>query len=64
MVLIPDYDPVEEIALYDGKSLDDCIVLLRERWGAAEPETRIVTDDVEIYYRRKTPAWFVETLES
>ena len=62
MVLIPDYDPVEEIALYDGSCLDECIALLEQRWGTPQPTTAIVTDDVEVYYRRKFPAWYVERL--
>ncbi len=62
IILIPDYDPVEEIALYDGVSLDECIALLQQRWGAPHPTTEIVTEDVEAYYRRKTPVWFVESL--
>jgi hypothetical protein len=60
MVLIPDYDPVEEIALYDGSSLDECIALLEQRWGAPQTTTAIVTDDVEVYYRRTSPPWYVE----
>ena len=28
ILLTPDYDPVEEITLYDGGSLDDCVELL------------------------------------
>ena len=60
MVLIPDYDPVEEIALYDGGSLAECITLLEQRWGAPQPTTEIVTEDAEAYYRRKIPAWYVE----
>lgn len=62
MVLIPDYDPVEEIALYDARSLDDCIALLEQCWGLPQPTTMIVTDDVEVYYRRQHHAWFVERL--
>lgn len=62
MVLIGDYDPVEEIALYDSGSLDQCITLLEQRWGEPQPTTSIVTDDVEVYYRRKHPPWFVERL--
>jgi hypothetical protein len=61
MVLIPDYDPVEEIALYDGSSLADCITLLEQRWGAPQLTTGIVTDDAEAYCRRKIPAWYVES---
>jgi hypothetical protein len=63
IVLIPDYDPVEEIALYDGASLDGCIALLQQRWGAPHPTTEIVTEDVEVYYRRQFPVWYVETLK-
>ncbi len=62
IALIPDYDPVKELALYDGSSLDECITLLEQRWGAPEPTTTIVTDDVEVYYRREHPAWFIERL--
>lgn len=62
IVLIPDYDPVEEIALLDGVSLDECIALLQQRWGAPHPATEIVTEDVEIYYRRQFPVWYVERL--
>jgi hypothetical protein len=63
MVLIPDYDPVEEIALYAGSSLAECITLLEQRWGAPHPTTEIVTEDVEVYYRRQFPVWYVETLK-
>lgn len=62
IVLIPDYDPVEEIALYDGGSLEVCVELLRQRWGAPHPRTEIVTPDVEEYYRRKFPVWYVESI--
>ncbi|MBN9692465.1 MAG: hypothetical protein J0M24_19625 [Verrucomicrobia bacterium] len=62
MVLIPDYDPVEEIALYEGRCLDDCIALLEQGWGVPQPTTTIVTDDDEVYYQRQYPAWFVEKL--
>jgi len=62
VVLIPDYDPVEGVALYDGGSLDDCIALLEQSWGAQQSTTAIVTNDVEVYYRRQHPAWFVERL--
>jgi hypothetical protein len=62
IVMTPDFDPVVEIALYNGGSLEDCINLLRQCWGAPHPITEVVTEDVEAYYRRKFPAWFVESL--
>lgn len=62
MVLIPEYDPVDDIAIYDVGSLDKCIELLQERWGAPHPTTDVVTDDVEVYYRRTVPVWYVERL--
>jgi len=62
MVLIPEYDPVDDIALYDVGSLDKCIEFLQQRWGAPHPTTDVVTDDVEVYYRRKVPVWYVEKL--
>src|SRR5207249_2605827 len=62
MVLIPEYDPADEIALYDGGSLDDCLELLRQRWGAPHPRTEVVTPDLEEYYRRKFPVWYVESI--
>ncbi len=62
MVLIPDYDPVEEIALYGGSSLSECMALLEQHWGVPQPVTAIITDDVEVYYRRKVPVWYTETL--
>ena len=63
IVLIPDFDPVEEMALYAGSSLDECIALLRERWGVPHPTTDIVTDDGEVYYKRKLPVWYVENIK-
>lgn len=62
MVLIPEYDPVNDIALYDTGSLDECIELLRRHWGAPHPVTEMVTEDVEAYYRGQFPVWYVETL--
>jgi len=62
MVLIPEYDPVNDIAIYDTGSLDQCIELLQQSWGAPYPITDIVTDDVEAYYRRELPVWYLETL--
>jgi hypothetical protein len=62
MVLIPEYDPVNDIALYGAGSLDECIALLQQRWGAPHPTTDIVTEDVEVYYRRQFPVWYLETL--
>src|SRR5947209_4877244 len=62
IVLIPDYDPVHDIALYGGCSLDECIALLRQRWGEPHPATEIVTEDVQVYYRREFPVWYVESL--
>jgi hypothetical protein len=63
MVLLPEYDSVDDVALYDGGSLDKCIELLRQRWGAPHPMTEVVTEDVEVYYRRKVPVWYVERLQ-
>jgi len=63
MVLIPDYDRVEEMARYDGSSLDECIARLHQCWGTPHPKTEIVTDDVEVYYRRQCPPWYVESLD-
>ncbi|HSU55638.1 MAG TPA: hypothetical protein VLT36_16400 [Candidatus Dormibacteraeota bacterium] len=62
IVLIPEYDPVNDIGLYGNGSLGECIDLLQQRWGAPHPTTDIVTDDVEVYYRRQSPVWYVETL--
>lgn len=62
IVLIPEYDPVNDIALYDAGSLDECIELLQQRWGAPQPTTDVVTEDVEVYYRRQFPVWYLETL--
>ena len=62
MVLIPEYDPVNDIALYDAGSLDRCIEFLQQLWGAPHPTTDIVTDDIEVYYRRQFPVWYVEVL--
>jgi hypothetical protein len=62
MALIPEFDPVFEVAIYDGRGLDDCISFLEQRWGAPQPTTAVITDDVQILYRREHPAWFVERL--
>jgi len=65
LVLIPEENgPIHDAAMYDGASLDECVTLIRKAWGAPHPATEIVTEDVEVYYRRKFPVWYVETLES
>ena len=63
LVLMPQENgPVWDAAMYDGVSLEECITLIRRTWGDPHPTVEIVTEDVEAYYRREFPVWFVEII--
>jgi len=63
LVLMPEENgPVWDAAMYDGVSLEDCIALIRKTWGDPHPTVKVVTEDVEVYYRRKFPVWYVESV--
>jgi hypothetical protein len=63
MVLMPEeHGPVWDAAMYDGVSLEECIALIQTSWGDPHPTVEVVTEDVGVYYRRKFPIWFVETV--
>lgn len=64
IVLMAECEFVEELALYDGGSWEDCITMLQERRGDPQPTISIVTDDDEVYYRRKTSPYYVERLNN
>ena len=64
LVLIPQENgPIQDAYRYDGASLDACIELIRKTWGDPHSPTEVTTEDVEVYYRRKTPIWYLENLE-
>ena len=63
LILIPEENgPIWDAAMYEGASLDQCIALIRKTWGDPHPKTEVVTEDVQVYYRRKFPAWYVESV--
>jgi hypothetical protein len=57
-----DEDPVHEAAQYDRSSLAECIALLANRLGPAQPSIAIVSEDVQVYYKLKQRPWFLEEL--
>lgn len=57
-----DEDRIYEAAIYDGSSLDECITMLQNELGPAQPTITIVTEDVQEYYRRPHRPWFLEPL--
>jgi hypothetical protein len=64
LVLLPEENgPIWDAAMYSGVPLDECLSLIRRTWGEPHFPTEVVTEDIEVYYRRKTPVWYVETLE-
>ena len=63
LILVPeDNGPISDAALYDGSSLDACVEIIRKTWGAPHSPTEVVTEDIEVYYRRETPIWYDERL--
>jgi len=63
MVLMPEENgPIWDAAMYDGVSLEECIALIQKTWGDPHPSVEVVTEDVQVYYRRKFPVWFVESV--
>jgi hypothetical protein len=65
LALIPEENgPIWDAAMYDGVSLDECIDLIRKTWGDPHSPTEVITEDIEVYYSRKTPVWYVEALEN
>jgi hypothetical protein len=64
LVLMPEENgPIYDAAMYGDVSLDECVTLILTTWGAPHPAAEILTEDLEAYYRRKFPVWYVETLE-
>ena len=65
LILVPeDNGPISDAALYDGASLDACVEIIRKTWGPPHSPIEVVTDNIDVYYRRETPIWYVEMLEN
>jgi hypothetical protein len=65
LLIIPeDNGPISDAALYSGASLDECAELIRKAWCDPQLPTEVVTEDLDVYYRRKVPIWYVEVLEN
>jgi hypothetical protein len=61
LVLMPEENgPIWDAAMFDGASLDECVALIRKTWGDPHPRTEVLTDDLDTYYRRKFPVWYLE----
>jgi len=64
LVLVPeDNGPIWDAAMYEGASVDECVKLIRRTWGEPHSPTEVVTEDLDVYYRRKAPIWYVEVLQ-
>jgi hypothetical protein len=63
LVLMPQENgPIWDASMYDGASLEECITLMRMNWGDPHPTVEVISEDVQVYYSRKFPVWFVTSL--
>lgn len=58
LILLPDSQYTDD-CLYDGLTQTEYLKRLSEAWGMARTEFGIVTTDMDAYYSRPTPVWFL-----
>jgi hypothetical protein len=57
LVLMPEENgPIEDAAMLDGASLDECITLLRRNWSEPHPRIEVVTDEDLVWYLDELPS--------
>lgn len=61
LVLMPEENGPIWDAIHDGISLENCIALMRKKWGDPHQTVEVITEDVKVYYRRKFPTRYVDS---
>jgi len=64
MVLYGEYDPIDQAAVLDGKTLDECVGMLNELWGSPQPTVDVIDPKVVAATDHcSPPVWYYQMLD-